>query len=192
MATSNKTKIIGVIAEDKSDIEVINEIFLKYSAANTFTIKKFVGNGCGKIKSKCRSWTETLFQKGCQHVFIFHDRDRSTEKQIRSLLESKVSPKEFTSSLIVIPIEEMEAWLLADMDAIRTTFDIKGKLKKIADCETVDDPKGHLGKLVYNANKKIYLNTAHNQKLAKNASLTNFQRCASFKPLDSYLKSKVF
>ncbi len=59
------SKKIGVIAEDNSDIEVIEEILKKHLNSNGFKVKKFVGNGCGKLRNKCDSWTKILIDSGC-------------------------------------------------------------------------------------------------------------------------------
>lgn len=37
------TNHIGIIAEDNSDVEVIEEILKKYFEENTFAVKKFIG-----------------------------------------------------------------------------------------------------------------------------------------------------
>jgi hypothetical protein len=194
MATLNKreTQRIGVIAEDKSDVEVITVILEKYAAKNTFEVKKFVGNGCGRLRNKCRTWTETLLKAGCTHVLIFHDLDRNEETKLLKTLLNKVPSKEFPNALIVIPIEEMEAWLLADEAAITKTFALKHPLKKIPSPETVGSPKEEIGRIVWSGAKKRYLNTVHNVKIASTAKRDNLLRCTSYVKLDDYLVMKVF
>ena len=80
------SKKIGLIAEDKSDIAVVTEILAKYINRNEFSIKSFVGNGCGKLRQKCDSWAENLIKSGCGHVFIFHDLDRNDANKLRKSL----------------------------------------------------------------------------------------------------------
>jgi hypothetical protein len=185
------SKKIGVIAEDNSDIQVIDEIFKKYLNHNEFKIKKFVGNGCGKLRNKCDSWTSTLFKSGCEYVFIFHDLDRNCAIELRKNLEQRVCPKKNENSLIVIPTEELEAWLLSDSKAIKSVFNLKKAPKKIANCEAIGSPKEHIRDLVYKLGKKRYLNTVHNKKIAEETSLTNFKRCKSFKPFHKFIEEKI-
>jgi len=187
-ATWKMTKIIGVMAEDQSDVDVVTLILEKYAAKNLFSVKKFVGNGCGKLRNKCGAWAKNLVDSGCHHVMLFHDLDRSDEKTLRATLEAKVSAKDFPSSFIVIPTEELEAWLLADEVAIQKAFALSKTPKRIADCEKVQSPKERIGTI----DKKRYLNTVHNKKIAEHIQLDNIRRCKSFKSLDSHILTKVF
>lgn len=182
---------IGLIAEDTSDIEVVDVILSKYLCKNEYKIKKFVGNGCGKLRQKCDSWADNLFRQGCEHVFVFHDLDKNNERSLRDLLAKKLPSKTYPNSLIVIPIEEMEAWLLSDSNALKETFNLKRKPKRIGNCESISSPKEHIAKLIWRIGKKRYLNTAHNKKIAENISLDNFKRCNSFLPLDEYIRDNL-
>lgn len=178
---------IGVIAEDRSDVDVITEILAKYMTRNTFSIKPIVGHGCGKIKQKCDSWSRFLFKSGCEHVFLFHDLDRDNEANLRKLLEKKFSPKGTPNSLIVIPIEELEAWLLSDTEAIQHVFSLPKRPKKISNCESVTSPKEHLANIVWLGGRKRYVSTIHNKKISERISLENLKRCSSYTEFDNYL-----
>lgn len=193
MATlNNSVQSIGIIAEDSSDIDVINEIIKKFSPPNTFHIKKFVGNGCGKLRNKCQSWADALIKKGCNHLLLIHDLDRNKESDLLSALQSKIPKEKYPNSLIVIPIEELEAWLLSDEAAIQSVFSLKERPKKYKNCEQIKSPKEELARLVWSKATKRYLNTVHNKKIAEKTSLENFRRCSSFKPLDEYIKKSIF
>lgn len=170
------SKKIGVIAEDASDIAVINEILEKYMDCNAFSIKKFIGHGCGKLRNKCGAWAKMLSMSGCEHILVFHDLDRNIEVELREELSKKIGKDEYPDSIIVIPIEELEAWLLADSKAIKKVFNLKKSPKKISNCEIIESPKEHLRDLVWLLGKKRYLNTAHNQKIARKASITQIER----------------
>jgi hypothetical protein len=185
------SKKIGIIAEDKSDIDVITEILKKYMGANEFRIGRFVGNGCGKLRSKCEAWTKNLFKSGCNYVFVFHDLDRNCANKLRKDLEIKVCPNKYENSLIVIPVEELEAWLLSDSDAIKSVFNLNKKPKKIHGCENISSPKEHLRDMVWATGKKRYLNTVHNKKIAKETSLENLKRCPSFIQFHEFIQDRV-
>lgn len=185
------SKLIGVIAEDSSDVQVINAILDKYMSSNLFSVKKFVGNGCGKLRNKCEAWATMLVKSGCEHILVFHDRDRNEEKEIRRILECKISKDEFPSSIIVIPVEELEAWLLSDAKAIKAVFNLRKAPKKINNCETIESPKEYLRDLVWQIGKKRYLNTTHNKKIAEQSDVANFQRCKSYLPFDKYIRENI-
>jgi len=180
-------KKIGVIAEDISDVEVVKEILAKYIDRRSFSVKHFVGQGCGKLRNKCGAWIDTLSKQGCTHIFLFHDLDRSNEKALRKEIQEKIKSCLFQNSLIVIPTEELEAWLLSDMDAIKQVFDIAAPIKQISDVEAVKSPKEHLEKMVRRLSKKVYVNTIHNKKIAAQTTKANLMRCNSFQVLDKYL-----
>lgn len=180
-------KKIGVIAEDSSDIEVIKQILNKILPPQSFTVKKFVGNGCGKLRNKCSSWTKILFDSGCQHVFIFHDLDRYNLKKLRTELEVKVCPREYPNSLVVIPSEELEAWLLADVHAIKTVFKLTSDIKLPNDVEKIPSPKEYIEKLVWKHGKKRYLNTVHNKKIAELIELTKLENLSSYRPFNNFI-----
>lgn len=192
MATLKASKSIGVIAEDISDVEVVSLLLEKYVSKNQFAIRRFVGNGCGKLRNKCKTWAETLVRSGCEHVLVFHDLDRRNEAELRATLEKKLPKEKFPTTLIVVPIEEMEAWLLSDEDALRSVFSLKTTPKPYPNCELIQSPKEEIGRLVWTAARKRYLNTVHNQRIAEKTSLANLRRCASFLPFDQYITTNVF
>lgn len=192
MATSKTSKSIGIIAEDVSDVDVVSVLLEKYSPKNTFSIRRFVGNGCGKLKNKCRTWAQALIQGGCQHVFLFHDLDRNAERDLRDLLAAKLPSKEFPTTLVVIPIEELEAWLLSDENALKGAFNLKATPKRYKNCEEVKSPKEELQRLLWNSDRKRYLNTVHNKRIAEKVSLANLRRCPSYRAFDQYVQTKVF
>lgn len=185
-------KHIGIIAEDQSDVDVITHFLEKYVARNTFSIRKFVGNGCGKLRSKCGSWAATLFESGCHHVLLFHDLDRNNEASLRKLLLKKVPKAQFPNALIIIPIEELEAWLLSDESAVRDVFSLSKSPPRIKDCEAIRSPKEHLSKLVWSLGRKRYLNTRHNGRLSAKVTLDSLRRCPSYIPFDNYVRSSIF
>lgn len=186
------SKGIGIIAEDSSDVDVVTSILEKYSPRNKFYVKRFVGNGCGKLRNKCSIWIETLFKSGCEIVFVFHDLDRNNVSTLRAALLEKIPANKIPKSLIVIPVEELEAWLLSDQDAIQRVFSLKAKPKRYKNCESVKSPKEELEKLIWTISKKRYLNTVHNERIAQQTSLENLRRCQSFLPFDAFLKTEVF
>ena len=190
MVTLNSPKVlkIGVIAEDASDVEVVSALIAKYIPDSDWTIRKFVGNGCGRLRHKCRAWSCNLMQSGCQHLLILHDLDRQDERRLRETLLKQVPKKDFPKAAIVIPVEELEAWLLADEVAISTVFSFKKEMKRVRDPESIPSPKEHLGDLVWREAKKRYLHTKHNHRIAAAAKIECLQRCKSFSEFDRFVR----
>lgn len=184
-------KKIGVIAEDTSDVDVIKEILSKYLKKDNFSVSHFVGQGCGKIKSKCAAWVDQLAKKGCSHIFLFHDLDRNKEALLRKELQTKLARCSFASPLIVIPREELEAWLLADVEAIRKVFSIQNGIKPISDVEKISSPKEYLEKLVRFHSERKYLNTVHNKKIAQEINIKKLVGYPSYKSFHDYVSTKI-
>jgi hypothetical protein len=183
---------LGIIAEDSSDVEVVAIILRKLAPRKAFAIKRFVGNGCGKLKGKCHVWAEQLSASGCSVLLLVHDLDRQNLKELRGSLEKSLAPCPLAKYLIVIPVEEIEAWLLADPAAVREVFKLKRLPKVPANPETINDPKGRLTGIVWFGSEKSrrYVNAIHNVKIAERVSVGALKRCASFRPLSEFwLKS---
>ena len=110
---------IGVIAEDSSDIDVVKELILKLKSPRSFCVRHFVGNGCGKLRNKCRAWANQLHLNGCSALLFIHDLDRNKPAKLRTDLTAALTPCPIVKHVIVIPIEEIEAWLMCDASAFK-------------------------------------------------------------------------
>lgn len=176
---------LGIIAEDSSDVEVVATILHKIAPRKTFAVKRFVGNGCGKLHSKCRAWAEQLASSGCTVLLLVHDLDRKVLKSLRGSLERALNPSPVAKHLIVIPVEEIEAWLLADPVAVKEVFKLKKAPNIPPKTENISDPKGKLTEIVWfgSGKSRRYINAIHNTKIAERVSVAALRKCASFRPL---------
>ena len=174
---------IGVIAEDQSDIDSLYEFARKIGPENSYRFRKFVGHGCGKLRKKCKAWSENLKARGCSYLVVSHDLDERDAQALRTELEALVSGIGFERYVVVIPVKELEAWLLCDPDAIRSVFRLRKDPKLPSNPESLVDPKKELGSLVKAAGGAIYVNTVHNRKIAAASSVDLIsERCPSFEP----------
>ncbi len=185
---------IGLIAEDDSDVDAAIVLIKRITGNNRVGMKKFVGKGCGRIKRKCRRWTKDLKQKGCQYLILLHDLDNNNLEQLRSSIEDAISPSPIQPYLICVPIEEMEAWWLADTSAIKKALNLK-KFKKIkGDPEQLKSPKEMICDLVrqFSNKEKKYLNTVHNKSIAEHLNLTEAKKkCASFNEFFVFVSENI-
>lgn len=180
---------IGVIAEDLSDIAVIKKLLEKRINSHKFSVKHFVGNGCGSLVRKCCPWARNLLARGCHHLILMHDLDSKDHQTLRSKLEAVVAQTDFDSTVVVIPVREVEAWMLADARAIQLVFRISSLPRITRDTESIEDPKRYLKNKVWQVCKKKYLNTVHNEKIAEQARLSELRRCPSFVVLDNFFRN---
>lgn len=180
--------LVGVIAEDVSDVDVVNAIFRKI-ARKKFGIRSFVGHGCGRLRNKCRAWAQVLRDRGCHFLVLIHDLDANRVDRLLVVIRQALEPSPITQYVIVIPVRELEAWLLADHKAIEKTFRFKRALKKISNPESIPHPKEFLRDLINQKSDKriIYVNTVHNARIAENCTVANLGECASFRPLRDFI-----
>jgi len=185
------TKLIGVIAEDRSDVEILEELASKLAPRRTFAVKKFIGYGCGRIRSKCHAWARNLRLQRCSSLVVIHDLDCNQLFQLQDEIGEALHPSPIANHVIVIPVREIEAWLLADQDAIVKALKLSKSIGKIPNPEAILRPKERLRDLVYfkSDKRKHYVNTIDNRKIASCANLKNLRRCKSFVPLEAFLRT---
>lgn len=178
---------IGIIAEEDNDADVIIEITSKLIAPSAFSSNRFVGHGCGKLRKKCSAWAKNLASRGCELLVVVHDLDRNAEKKIRKDLEAAIDGLEYKGKLVLIPVQELEAWLLSDAAAIRLCFTLNKTPKTPANPELVPSPKEHLRDLVWRVGRKRYVNTIHNKKIASLIRPKEIEKCPSYSPYPEFL-----
>lgn len=183
---------IGIMAEDDSDFIALRELIKRIAQVDNLSFKKKVSGGCGRLKKKCLDWSNELYALGCELVILAHDRDKNDEGSLRKELEDKLKNSLSEKRFICIPVEELEAWYLSDPDGIKKVFNLKTLPRFPGMPEDIPSPKEKLRDQVSrcSANKRLYLNTRHNETLAKNLSIDHMKdRCPSFNEFHTFLKT---
>lgn len=186
--------VAGIIAEDDSDADVAFSLISRLCGRNNYSKHRFTGGGCGRVFNKLAGWCENLSERGCNRLLVIHDLDRNNCQALFQALTDKVeqSKLKIERRAVVIPVEEVEAWMLADMDAIKSVFKLRKTPKDIQSPEKIRNPKEFLEDLVYrNSNKeRRYLNTKDNLSISRKMDLSLLsQRCPSFRPLREFVVS---
>jgi len=182
---------IGIIAEEQNDIDVLYQLTCKLVKENSFSFSKFIGHGCGKLRHKCKAWAKVLICRGCSHLVVMHDLDEGNEASLREELESSISDLAFNGSLVLIPVHEVESWLLCDATAIRKVFSMTRQPRVPVRPERILKAKEYLRDLVWKMNKKRYVNTIHNEKIASEMQIEALQACKSFIPYPTFVEEMV-
>jgi len=184
---------IGVIAEDTSDIEVVKELIRKFQPPSSFCVRHFVGNGCGKLRTKSRAWADQLRLRGCSCLLFLHDLDRHNPSKLRSDLVAALSPCPIPKHAIVIPIEEIEAWLMCDPSAIMRVFSLRIPPKLPGNPESIVNPKEKLESLVWrlSGKRRRYINTVHNAAIAKALNISLLRKCSAFDEFERFINSDL-
>lgn len=180
---------IGLIAEDGSDVEVL-KILAKKVLGKSVSLSYFVGKGCGPLKRKTPGWCKALWLKGCKHVLLVHDLDQNEKSSLRQNLERILQPAPQSFKAVVIPTEELEAWLLSDTGAISRALNIQKVMREIHHPERISSPKEYMGELIRKSSngKKIYVNTVHNPLIADQLDVSKIvKKCPSFSTFNAFL-----
>jgi len=189
---TKKARTFGIIAEDKSDVDSARILIHRIANNNHIGIKNWVGEGCGRINRKCLDWSTDLKKRGCSRLILIHDLDRKDLNCLKQKIMESLNPCPIKLHLICIPIEEFEAWLLSDPEAIKTSMNLKATPNVKSPPETINSPKEHLGELIRRASggEKIYINTDHNTRICEALSIyRTLNRCPSFVPFYNFVKA---
>ena len=191
MSKKKKVKSVGLIVEDNSDYIAFKHIIKRISEKENLTLKKAIGNGCGKLRRKALSYCQNLHQKGCDLIILVHDLDRNELSKLEKELEDLIAPSPAKYNFICIPIEEIEGWFLSDPEGLKSAFNLDRKPSVNGNPETISSPKEKLEEIVYlcSNKSKMYLNTQHNELLAINICLNKMkEKCSSFLKLYNEMK----
>lgn len=179
---------IGIIAEDTSDVDVVDAVIEKISHV-PYKIERFVGNGCAKSGRNVAFGVQNLRDRGCRYLIVVHDADGTSATALRGQIVAALGASPIAPFIVIIPVQEIEAWLLADHEAIRRALRLPLTVNQVANPEAILRPKEKLRDLIFLKSKsKIrYINSIHNKKIAKECSINKLKRCNSFIPLSSFL-----
>lgn len=176
--------MFAILAEDDSDAEALSHIVKKHFKNDRLSVKKKGYDGCGGLCAKGARDIRTWRDLGIQRFVVCHDADQHPPEKIRQkVLEAIVKPaKAEDVCCITVPVQEIEAWLIADETAIATvipSFHFKGHKQP----ESIQSPKEWLIKQSEAANgKPLYSPKTFNAAVAKHLRFDVVaSKCPSFK-----------
>lgn len=187
----NASKKVGIIAEDISDVLSARVMIHRIAGNDKIGVEKFFGKGCGKVKRKCFKWAEILKRKECCVLILIHDRDDCSVSSLLEELQQAIRPCPINNYLICIPVQELEAWILGDPDAIKLGMNLRLTPKVKGMPENINSPKEYLGNVVRKASggEKLYVNTKHNEMIVRHLNFLKVSaRCPSFTPFLEFVK----
>lgn len=181
----------GILGEDNSDVDTLKVLIRRLHDKNNLQKTRIAGTGyqgAGELLKKGARGLKALSSQGCTRFIVARDADQKDIQELHAEVVGKIiNPSKITGLIcIVIPVQEIEAWLLADLCKAVNTFPSWTPSKDITNPESISKPKEEIIRLISKPNgKSLYNHTAHNQKLAEHISLELLaKRCPSFKPLE--------
>lgn len=179
----------GIIGEDSSDVGTLKVIIRRLANNNSLPIDAKGYGGCAEMLRKGARQLRLFAGKGVTRFIICYDADRSIPKNRHEEARQKiwVEANVVGDCCIVIPVQELEAWILADLSSV--TKVIKGWVPgDVKTPEHLTDPKEHLEKLSRQQQRPRYIHAIHNERIAHHLDLAKVaSRCPSFVPLRDFV-----
>lgn len=149
----------------------------------------------GFIEKLKRIEQDNVGDKGLSYVFVHNDADARSLDQV---LEHKWRPwlSECANEqnwLAIIPVRMTESWMLADVEALKSTFIISiESIREIighGSPESISDPKKKLAEISRRGKQKRTTNFEEN--LAKRVQLDLLEQLPSFQFLKSQIEERI-
>jgi len=197
--------VYGVMGEDDSDVDSLRAFIKRLrddaeKPSSNITIHRKGYEGCAEMLRKGAGQLRAWERAGVTRVVVSYDADRDKPTDRIAHLEAMVAESDITiDHCLLVPVQELEAWLLADVVKLEDLFtvlrkrDKRKRIKPIVSPETINDPKEHLIKLSRHPknNEALYHPPTHNVWMAEHVDLVVVQKkCKSFRPLVTFLANE--
>lgn len=177
----------GVLAEDASDLEVLKVLIRRIANDSKVTIKGKPYAGCGDLLSKGTRGIQALHDVGISKLIICYDADDcNPEERYNEIVSRIIRPSKVDLTFCaLVPVQEIEAWLLSDLAAVKKIFSSFRDEREIASPENLRNPKEFLEKILRRRdNKPVYTDSTYNSKIAQHIDLFKLaDKCISAIPL---------
>jgi hypothetical protein len=192
--------LYGIIGEDRSDVDTLKVLVKRLVAAYSLAAPHFHLKGY-------EGWSE-MFQKGvaqlrllrdlkCHKIIVCFDADGPEEKasERREKIRNEiVAPSGVTvPCCALVPVQELEAWVLADIQAVCNIITSLRTSKSFSNPERVPSPKEALMKISRcpRTRKEKYEPPRHNPLVAKYLNLKTIEgKCPSFSGFVDFITGK--
>lgn len=186
--------MFAIIAEDTSDALTLQVIVRRLSQYSTMPIRSKGYGGCGLMLRKGGKQLRLFSKMGCKRFIICYDADGpSGEPHKQRIFNDIVIPSGLSQSicLALVPVQEIEAWILADLHQAMPKLIPSWKPSEVHQPETIDSPKEYLTRLSRGHNKKPrYDHKTHNAIAARYLEIATLRiKCLSFRPLFNFVST---
>lgn len=139
---------------------------------------------------KAPGFVELYARRDARHFVFCHDSDGNDPTEVRLKLEASLDRvvQLCPSRFIAVPVQELEAWIIADEDAISRVIP-SIRIKPQPNPERIPKPKEWLRKQSLAGHSKRHYKSRHNPMVAHHLELERVRRkCRSFDELASFLE----
>ncbi|WP_174986740.1 DUF4276 family protein [Burkholderia lata] len=181
----------AVIGEHQSDVDTLANIIKRLCGNDRVSIKGKGFNGSGELLKRGASQLQLFKDLQCKKFIACYDSDGFNPDDRRNELikdvfrPSGISPEHCVA---VIPVNMIESWILADLDAISKVIKFWPLGKVVVNPEGVRFPKKHLEDLSEKNHRPRYNHATMNAAIAKHLNLDVVRRrCPSFETLCKFV-----
>ncbi len=184
--------MLAILAEDISDAEVLMHL-VRRRRNDTLPIKTKGYGGCAQLCRKGGRDVRTWVSRGVTQVIVCHDADRHPPQEIREkVLAAVIRRAAFAGSfLIAVPVEAIEAWMIADERAISRAIPSL-KIKARRSPERIPDPKEWIiRESRTRGSRPLYVPTVSNPAVARHLRFdVVVEKCPSFRAFLDWLDQR--
>jgi hypothetical protein len=182
----------AVLGEDLSDGETLRVLIRRLAGNERLTVKIKGYDGCGQLLRKGARDLDEFLNQGYDRFVVGYDADRDDPAVRLATARAQVvdrSRAALSACCIVVPIEELEAWLLADVAAVSKKWP-GWRPEPVASPERVPSPKEYLEKLSRDSQRRPrYSHAVDNPILAGLIDLERVEKkCPSFRVLCQFVR----
>lgn len=181
--------MFAVLGEDESDANSLVILVRRITGVPNQTVLKKGFRGCGDLRQNACRVIREFSARGATKFIICHDSDKENPEHLRKNVKNILIRDGCGGFVceIVVPVQELEAWIIADSNAIKKVIPSLS-IPNMASPERIDNPKEWLRRKSRKRSKPIYVPTIHNERIAHHIDLTTLERkCPSFRPLKAFV-----
>lgn len=187
--------MFAVLAEDRSDAEALVVLVKRIIGKENTKVYSKGFSCCGELCRKAGSYLVNFADQGATRFIICHDSDGEDPAAIRQKVRESIPVRLNLGAFdhrIIVPVQELEAWIIADEDAISAVIPSL-KIKPQRWPETITDPKEWLVRESRTGQSKpLYASTAWNARVAFHLNIDKVRKkCKSFEELVGFVRLEM-
>lgn len=183
--------MFAVLAEDRSDTDALVVLVKRISGNMHCHVARKGFSGCGELCRKAGSHIADFASQGATHFIICHDSDGKDPKEIREKVRVGIKAKIDLGCYehkIIVPVQELEAWLIADDEAISKVIPTLS-IGVVKQPENIDSPKEWLIRASQRGRSRpLYFPSLFNHQVAQCLDIAKVEnKCGSFRELTTFI-----